>query len=319
MCYVHLSDGEMNKLGSERTAAEWIDMGKQLVEAGTLEVLLTGGEVFFRKDFREIYEAFSEMGLMLHIYTNGFLIDDKVIEWLSKKPPIRIRITMYGASNETYEKVTGIKHAFDRVKENIDKIIASGMTLSLAATYISENVADEKAIEQFAREKGLSLTVTDSVMLPVRGAQSEAETVRMDKSKILKEKYASDKLLYTFAKVKEPFERCKSRQCGYWITWNGKMTICSFIAEPCTYPFENGFDQAWRELQEKLKAVKRPEKCEGCLYEQYCLACPGILASETGSPEQTNDYICDIARTNYDIHETIRKSKSLEIPKINNN
>lgn len=309
MCYVHLSDSEADKLGKEHSAAEWIDIGRQLVKAGTLEVLLTGGEVFYRKDFREIYEAFCEMGLLINIYSNGFLIDDKVLDWMSKKPPARMRITIYGASNETYEKVTGIKNAFDRVSKNIDRIIASGINLGLAATFIAENTADENAIEQFAIDKGLHLVTTDGVQKPVRGAQSEAETARLNKSDVLKEKFASENLLYNFVKIKEPFDRCKSRQCGYWITWDGKMTICTFIADPCSYPFEKGFEQAWIELQEKLKAVKRPSKCEDCIYEQFCLACPGILASETGSPEQTNDYVCDIARTNYDIHERIRKEK----------
>ena len=61
MCYVHLKPEEMKLQGRLRTKEEWISLAKELKEKGTLFILLTGGEVLTRKDFREIYEELSKM------------------------------------------------------------------------------------------------------------------------------------------------------------------------------------------------------------------------------------------------------------------
>ncbi len=302
MCYVHLTDAEAKRIGKEHSAEEWISMAKQLVEAGALKLLLTGGEVFVRKDFREIYEAISEMGVLIHIFTNGFFVDEKVLTWLAKRPPFSLRITLYGASNETYEKVTGIKNAFDQVIKNIDLIINSGIKLTLAATIISDNRADVEDMVQLATQRNLQIIVTESIVKPVRGAHSEAEFVRRNPGEVLSEMYEDEKLTFEFGILPGPFDRCNSRNCASWITWDGKMTICSFISDLYTLPFETGFETAWIDLQEQIKRVKKPEKCDGCKYAHFCIACPGIMASETGHVDQTNDYLCNIAKTTYEKH-----------------
>ncbi len=54
MCYVRMSKEEMNKVGRQRTVDEWIEIAEQAKEMGTLFILLTGGEPFLQKDFKEL-------------------------------------------------------------------------------------------------------------------------------------------------------------------------------------------------------------------------------------------------------------------------
>lgn len=307
MCYVHLTEAEAEKIGREHSAAEWIRLGRQLSAAGTLMLLLTGGEVFLRPDFREIYEAFSEMGFVLIVYSNGYLLNEETIAWLSKRPPMRFRISMYGASNETYEKVTGVKYAYDKVTGNIEMLLKAGIPLSLSATLIEENVDDFEAIKQFAIYNHLSLVYTGNIVKPVRGAHSEAEKCRLDqiaekrKSLMGHEVQRVDSI---YRSGPEAFAKCESRNCGLWVTWDGKMSICAFIEKPCSNPFETGFTTAWDQLQAQLRKVRRPEKCIGCKYDAFCASCPGTFASETGYIDQTCDRICEKARTLYELYST---------------
>ena len=55
MCYVRMTKQEMNKVGRQRTVDEWIEIAEQAKEMGTLFILLTGGEPFLQKDFKELY------------------------------------------------------------------------------------------------------------------------------------------------------------------------------------------------------------------------------------------------------------------------
>ena len=72
MCLVRVNQNRIRELGfRERTTEEWIHMAEPAAEAGTLNLLLTGGEVLIRPDFCEIYEAIAKMGFLLTVYTNA--------------------------------------------------------------------------------------------------------------------------------------------------------------------------------------------------------------------------------------------------------
>lgn len=300
MCYVHLTDDEAKKIGRERTAREWIDMGKQIFDSGTLMLLLTGGEVLLRPDFREIYEAYSEMGFVLSMFSNGYLLDEKVLSWLSKRPPSMLRVTLYGASNETYEKITGVKNAFDRVMKNVDNAIEAGIPMFLAATIVNENKNDLDTIRKIAEDRDLEFIYTQNIVKPVRGAKFRGGVTEVDKIRDIVNQHSSSRVEYIVNVFDDPFGMCSVRGCGFWITWDGKMSTCSFIDTPCSYPFESGFLEAWRELQGELKKIKKPEKCVGCKYAAFCMACPGEFCAETGRPDQVSERICGQARALYE-------------------
>ena len=66
---------------------------------------LTGGEPFLWPDFWKLYDALIHMGFLVSINTNGSLIDDEAIRKLQELPPTRVNITLYGASDATYERL----------------------------------------------------------------------------------------------------------------------------------------------------------------------------------------------------------------------
>ena len=101
MCYVHMSKAEQDKIGRELTAEQWIDLGRQAVDAGMIYLLLTGGEPLLRPDFQEIYTALIQMGLMMTINTNATLMTPQIIELFKKHRPEKVNVTLYGMSDET--------------------------------------------------------------------------------------------------------------------------------------------------------------------------------------------------------------------------
>lgn len=302
MCYVHLKPEEMKLQGRLRTKEEWISLAKELKEKGTLFILLTGGEVLTRKDFREIYEELSKMGFLLTIYTNGYLVTEDFAKWLSKIPPMRIRITMYGASNETYERVTGIKNGYDKVLNSISLLKKYKLPLTLAMTCIKDNFKDEPLVREFAKKENLRIDVTGFVSKSVRGASTDAEHTRLTSEDVAENMYGDRevKRVYKLIDIYEkPTDVCRCHNRSCWISWSGKMTMCGFMNKIYTNPFETSFMEAWTKLQEKMDKIKKPEKCKNCKYAAFCRTCPGSLEAETGSPEETCDYICNKAKALY--------------------
>ncbi len=78
MCYVRLSKQAMESKGRLRTADEWLQIAGQMKKAGTLFMLLTGGEPLLYPDFRKLYLGLKKLGMIITINTNGTLIDE---EW----------------------------------------------------------------------------------------------------------------------------------------------------------------------------------------------------------------------------------------------
>ena len=106
MCYVHL-DAEQLKGRALLSVETWKDLIHQAWEAGMMHVTLSGGECLTYPGFEELYVYLNELGLRTSIFTNGVLIDDHHISLFKIYRPRSIRITLYGATEDEYEAVTG--------------------------------------------------------------------------------------------------------------------------------------------------------------------------------------------------------------------
>ena len=120
MCYVHLSKQEVQSQGRLRSLDEWISLAKQMKDAGTLFLLLTGGEPLLFPQFKELYCVLKDMGMILTLNTNGTLINEEWAEFFAKNKPRRINITLYGSKNETYENLCHMKDGFDKTIRGIE-------------------------------------------------------------------------------------------------------------------------------------------------------------------------------------------------------
>lgn len=119
MCYVRMSREEMEEVGRLRTMEEWTKTAEDMMRAGTLFVLLTGGEPLLYPHFRELYQKLRELGMIITINTNGTLIDEAWADFFAENKPRRINITLYGASNETYERLCHYPGGFDKAVNGI--------------------------------------------------------------------------------------------------------------------------------------------------------------------------------------------------------
>ena len=314
MCYVHLNEQQIKSIGRELTNEEWIEIARQARDAGMLYLTLTGGEVFSRPGFRELYCKLSEMGFLISILSNGYLIDEKVIEWLGEMPPISLRFTLYGASNETYYQVCGIKDGFDKVSHAIDLVKKAGIPFHMVSTLVKENVGDLTAMQEFANEKKANIAFNASVLKSVRGATQDAVSHRVDifggYENVLKQMISEgrDRL---YPHYNHPLDVCGNYRKSFWLTWNGNLQLCSFMNEPAISLIGNiGFNEAWNQLLDQLEQMRKPEKCNSCQYEGFCSQCPGVLSAESGNHLCACEEVCNKAKLVYMDYLNIKESIS---------
>lgn len=115
-------------------------------QPGHAVLLLTGGEPLIRTDFRYLLTELKKMGLLVSVNSNGSLIDRDWLDFFRHEPPFRFNITLYGGSEETYERLCG-RPMFGRVTENIRALRQLGIGVKLNASMTPYNVADMESMQ----------------------------------------------------------------------------------------------------------------------------------------------------------------------------
>ena len=319
MCYIRMDKRQMDQIGRERTAKEWIALAKEAVEAGTLNLLITGGEPLIRDDFEEIYTALSKMGFIISLNTNATLMNPEYLKLFKKYPPTATNVTLYGASPETYKKICGNPDGFYKTIRGIEMLSQVSTVLEVRTTYIKDNMHELDELRRIANRYTKRFAINVTVNKAIRGAKSDVEKCRLSPAEMYKIVDANLDYYRTINnEAEEAMERnmetdfhkdidygfdlppkiltCLAAKSMYWITWDGKMLPCGSFSSPYTLPFEEGFKAAWDLLPHLFENIDMPKECKECEYVNSCSNCPAILQTETGSFDKISPYICSVTK-----------------------
>lgn len=319
MCYIHKSKEEVEVHSRPMvTLEQWLQWGRQARDAGMLYLLLTGGEPLLWPNFWKLYEGLYQMGLLLAVNTNGSLIDEKVIRNWQKMPPYRVNITLYGATDATYEKLCEVKHVCRKVKQAIHSMKKAGLIVKLNCSLTPCNADDLKEMVQFAKDEGVPLTVSTYMYPPVRRdadmigrnhrfLPEDAAWYHMQRYRYQEGEAAYRQFLKSIMNgMTEPIGldascedsaegriRCRAGKATFWITWDGYMTPCGMMPEPKIDMAEDSFDGAWRRLVEISEVIHTSGVCEQCVNQRMCHSCAAMAYAETGTTEDVPLYLCE--------------------------
>lgn len=90
-----------------RSCSPWKQLMTQAAQAGMRVATLTGGECLTYHGFEELYLHLQELGVEVTVLTNGVLLDERRVRFFQAHPPRKVQISLYGSSEDAYEKVTG--------------------------------------------------------------------------------------------------------------------------------------------------------------------------------------------------------------------
>lgn len=288
MCYVHLQKDQLRG-ASLLTGEQWIGLMQEAIDAGMLSAQLSGGEAMMHPDFDEIYLFLYERGIRITVMTNGILLTDKRIAFFQKYRPAAIQITLYGGSDDAYERVTGHR-MYERVTGNVVKAKEIGCRLTITATpshYFG--VEDVKFASEFCKKHDLRLLVNAELN------EAREETGRsIDDFDLPEEDYLAIQEVMVPKENRTPIPACdlpcpgnnQEPVCGmrcaagrslFCVKWTGKMQICLDI-DHAIDPGQVGFAKAWKELHNFALAYPMPAECRDCAYSSICTICPVLHA-----------------------------------------
>lgn len=322
MCYVRKTAQDVRESPRPMLTMErWLDLARQAREQGMLYLLLTGGEPLLWPDFWPLYEQLIRMGFLISINTNGSLIDDEAVARFRRLPPTRINITLYGASDATYERLCGAKNVFARVDHAIRALKSAGITVKLNGSLTPQNIGDLAACVEYASALGLIYEPVTYMFPPLRRDPSLVGTNdRFTPAESAEYGYLTTRLLYGEEAYRarlravrngsipppgldencvDPVDgsiRCRAGKASFWLTWDGWMTPCGMMTEPRIETVGRPFADAWRELTEASDRLRLSGACAECANRDLCHSCAAMAQAETGSVSGIPRYLCETVR-----------------------
>lgn len=300
-CYIDHDD-----IQNELTLEEINSILDQAVAEGCLWLLLTGGEPLVRKDFLDIYTAAKKKGMFITIFTNGTLISSEVADHLADWRPFSVEITLYGMSEDTYEKVTGVPGSHARCLEGVERLVERKIPLKLKSMAMSFNKHEMQAMQDYADDLGLEFRF-DPVLNPMVNGSSKPYDVAISPEEVVAFDVNDEKRLESWQEFCEKFlgpprdpkalYTCGAGLSSFHVDPYGKMSFCVLSREPeydlRTEPFKVG----WYDVFPRVRAQKRQKNypCGTCELVSLCGQCPGWARLEHGDPEQPIEYLCRIA------------------------
>ena len=138
----------------ELTTSEILRIMDELAEAGTLELCLTGGEPMARTDFFDIYDHAVRSGFLVTVFTNGTLMTEVHADRFAALPPHRIEISLHGATQETFERITQGRGSHDRCLHAIRLLLDRHIPLVLKTTAMTLNQHEVLTIKRYVASLG---------------------------------------------------------------------------------------------------------------------------------------------------------------------
>ncbi len=309
-CYNNLPMGDQDARSREMTTEEHFRMLDELVEMGCFWLCYTGGEIFARKDFLEIYTYAKKKGFLITLFTNGTLINEKIADYLAEWPPFAIEITLYGRTKETYEELTQIPGSYERCLRGIKLLRERGLPLKLKTVATSINKHEVMAMKQFAEEElGVEFKFDGQINPRIDCSQSPL-AVRLTPEEVVAldmhaPKGVSEYLRLAKRDLANPPNLAQSDHvyfCGggmnsFAVNAYGEMGICVISQQETFRVQEAGLKRVWEESLLQLRTRKRTRvtKCIECRIQSLCGMCPANGEMEDGDKESPVEFLCHVA------------------------
>lgn len=290
-CHCYIRDPGHQELGIDA----WRLILDQLAHAGCLHLAITGGEPLRYRHFLELYQHAALSGFLVTLFTNGTLITPHIAEVLAELPPRRLEISLYGATKDTYEAVTGIPGSYGKLLRGLEILSGyrSRIDVILKAVLLKESAAERREMRLFAARHGYPLAQIslirprlDGVVRPElhRLPPEEVATTELEVQSA-RDAWTSYLSRSTPISTSSDTVDCSAGNVAFQVDAAGRLGYCVIARAPGIDLQKVPMQIAWERLGDlRGKYFRKPTPCISCALATYCDFCPGYNLLGSGEP-----------------------------------
>lgn len=276
------------------------DLLRKLKHMGTRILVLTGGDIFCRQDIRDIIHAVEKEKMFMVLYTNGTIPLYEYRDILESHWILRIEITVYGASENTYMQFCGNRLAYQKLRANMEllKKLKKNVLIKIVPTQYNKH--EISAIKQMASEFGFEISINTLVI----GNSDLCHSCVLsdgDLKEIVKD-FKKESI------CKDDVENRVVRACGagrysLCIDCNGEVKACFISTDTAGSLYENDIQSLWDES----KYFKHRREggglsiCKKCEKRGFCFTCTEVMRREEDAIKNGTSELCRQAKIREEI------------------
>jgi radical SAM protein with 4Fe4S-binding SPASM domain len=290
----------------EMTCAEITRILDEMADLEILYLNLTGGDIFMRPDFFQIYDSAYRKGFLLMLYTNGTLFTRAIVDRLKQAPPFSIDISCHSIDETAFDRFTQVPGSFRKFMQGMELLRRSGLPFSFRTKAMSWNKEQIPRIRRFVESFGQSFGFSTSLSPRLNGDLSPL-AYRLGPEEI---RALEDHELFSSPdeeSCSDPAEagdspperlyRCGCATNTIHINAWGELGTCTMQYEHRASLRDHSLKDAIAKVfgQVRARRYTTASPCRSCAIYAFCDKTPSDARREVGDPEAPIPYDCDVA------------------------
>ncbi len=323
-------DDEM-AVEKDLTTDQWLTFIDHLRRLPVRELILSGGEVFTRRDLPVLLDAMEAAGKRFAVLTNGTLVNDAWIDVLKRHRSrlSYVQFSVDGSCPQVHDSIRG-PGTFIRTMEGLKRVLAAGLPDMVRMTITRLNAGDiEPTMDLLLGELGVRQVGTNDVVTIGAGCRinlglTAPQHIEAMRSLVrMSGKYpgriqASAGPLARYRTyrdidramagetVRSSYRMGRLTSCGCMglklaIRHDGMISPCNMLSDlHLGNILTDSLEEVWRyspilkAMRDRARiSLKEIEECRDCEYADYCTGnCPATRFAETGNLNLPNTSDC---------------------------
>lgn len=304
-----------DRVRPELTLSQIEDLLDEFQALGGFSLLLTGGEVFVREDFRHLLRSLKRRKLLLSIISNLTLLDADSADLISDLHPRSVGCSIYSANADLHDSITRHPDSFKKSVAAIKMLRARGVPVVIKTPLLASTAQMWREVVALGTDLGCENQFDLNITARNDGDTSPA-LHRVNNEDVL-----ADILRHAFPRVVFGEERladsasadtsvglCGAGATGLTVSPDGTIRPCISLTQGIGVWPADSLADVWSKSPFFSEWASRTllgvSKCASCRVSRFCIRCPGAWLTEAGSPLKPSDYSCRLAEIRSRIHES---------------
>jgi MoaA/NifB/PqqE/SkfB family radical SAM enzyme len=226
-------------------------------QAGVLWLQITGGEPTMDPHFQDAYRYAWQAGMMLTISTNGSLLwRPDLLGLFTQCPPYRLVVSMYGASEESFDALTQRRGAWKSFHRGITAARTAHLPLRINIVVTEDNAHEADAMAALAEQWGIEHHAYTNMTPTIYGG---GEPLLAQSAEHLRQR--------------KPFTGCNAGHTFFHADPHAKVSICKVGRDDQIDLMTEGADGLLRLGAIADRLMLRTGGCQGCALSGTCRVC----------------------------------------------
>ncbi len=255
---------------------------EELVEIGTLNLTLSGGEPLLCNDFFDIVSKARDLGFNVRVQSNGALIDGEVARKF-REFSLAAQVSFYTVDQERFDDLAGHQGAFLKVKSGLENLRSHKVPTTLMVPRMTVNHGMMTDIRCYAQKLGATVRIAANISPRLDGSK---DPLKLRLPVVTSASQEMNTIARSETSDHQP--RCGAARSVCVVEATGRLRPCGILpAQPGDLSI---IDHSFREVWEKSIWLARVRNlsmedltiCRTCKVRESCKRCHAIALLEGG-------------------------------------